>query len=67
MLSIIILIAACVGMYRIAEADGKSGAMWAGITFLLGFGLSFVLGFFGPPLGFVLAFGAMFAVNLMSD
>ncbi len=35
MFELILVVAACIGMSRVAEEDQKSGFMWGGITLIL--------------------------------
>jgi len=63
-----VLAAACVAMYRIADAEGKSGILWAGITFVICLGMAFLMPnwpIVNVALGGVLSFLAMFAYNIV--
>jgi hypothetical protein len=67
-LEIIILVAACVAMYRIAEADEQSGAMWAITTLALCIGCLFIpLPFLRLGIAFVLAFVLMIVVKVVKS
>jgi len=62
----VILICACVAMYRIAEIEHRSGWLWAALTFGICFGCAMFipLPFLNILIGFAISFGIMFAMKL---
>lgn len=66
MLGWVVLIAACVLMYRIADMSGHSGAVWSGVTFFLCLGCATLISmpFINIVIGLVLSYGAFFAYHL---
>ena len=68
MLGIAMLVASCVVMFKVAEAEDRSGLVWAGLTLLACLGCSALipLPFVGVAVGLVASFAAMFALNLFT-
>lgn len=66
MFELVLLIACCVAMYKIAEADDKSGIIWASATLALCIGCLFLipLPFIRIFIAFILGFVLMTASNI---
>jgi hypothetical protein len=66
MIGWLMLGAAVVAMYRIADVEGRSGIGWAGLTFALCLlsALFVPLPLINIALGFLIAFGIMFAMKI---
>ena len=69
MFELILLVACCVGMYKIADADDKSGIIWACVTFALCMGCIALipLPFLRIFIAFILGFILMTASNIWSN
>jgi len=67
MLGWMMLGAAVVIMYKVADAEGRNGLFWGVITFLvcLGCAVLIPLPFISIAIGLALCYGAMFALKLM--
>ena len=63
----LVLIAAVIFMYRVAEAENRSGVFWGGVTFVLCLISTMLIGlpFIDLLFGIALSFGAMLIVNLL--
>jgi hypothetical protein len=70
MIELLITGAAIVAMYRIAEAEDRSGWLWGALTFLFCLTCYWALPFPFPPLnvaiGFFLAFMSMTAMKIVA-
>jgi hypothetical protein len=63
---LVALIAACVIMYRIAEAEDRSPGLWTGLTFLLCLGSGFLpLPLTRIAIATAVSYGLMLACNLL--
>jgi hypothetical protein len=69
-IGLLILIAAVVAMYRIADIEGKSGALWGAITLIFCLAMAFLLPAWplvNIGLGGILSFIAMFIYKVVKD
>jgi hypothetical protein len=68
MIALIVIAAACVAMWKIAEVEGRSPLAWAAITFgLCIVSLAIPLPFFNILIGAVLAFVLMFVMKIVAE
>ena len=65
MLGWVILIGASICMARVAESEGKSGALWGFLTFLICLACGFIpLPLINMGIGFAISFVLMTVVNM---
>ena len=70
MIGWLVLAAACIAMYRIADAEGKSGILWAGITLAICIGMAFLMPNWpvvNVALGGVVSFIVMFVYKVVKN
>ena len=70
MIGWLVLGAAVVAMYRIADAEGKSGLMWGGLTALICLAMAVLLPNWpvvNVGLGAILSFLAMFVYKIVKN
>jgi len=65
MLGLILMIVSAVAYYRIAQADNRSGVLWAALAIVCWYGGAVVYGFAGALIGQLLPFVLMTASNMM--
>lgn len=70
MIGWLVLAAAVVAMYRIADTEGKSGVLWAGLTFVICLAMAFLLPnwpIVNVALGGVVSFLTMFVYKIVKN
>ena len=70
MIGWLVLIAAVVAMYRIADAEGKSGLLWGALTFVLCLAMAFLMPnwpIVNVALGGIASFVVMFVYKIVKN
>jgi len=70
MIGWLVLAAAVVAMYRIAEAEGKSGILWGSMTLVICFAMAFLMPnwpIVNVALGGIISFIVMFVYKVVKN